>query len=611
MHCALQLSFILIAAMEDYQPTNSKGMINPSANETLYKRCAKLLQCVESAVVFGNASNEDTFDYQKAIDFSSNLLNKNNSNQNSNNISGVLYFKRIERKGMFYSKPWKPRYFEISQRILYMYRNETTRTLLIAFPLHSCKINTPANAKYEFYFELENEATNTKLLVRALDKDTMNKWIKAFNAQLNDVPQIDSNLLSGKNENINTSFVSNSNDSNAVVSAQDINLQSSKDSMKHCIDMNDLQQKKFQFFKQERDFVTILTNICESLRTVDKEERKKHLMNDLENLVIPPFTYLPLCKSSDQFTFVLNNLPKFCHAFTTKARVPALILFEIQRHPIKRVDYVSFLSKSIWEYTLDELKETRPIISGYSSLNNSISRDAKSKHLALHTITKRYVSWKEEGTGMQRASGKMISLDTSSISDSTTTENLTVDSNNSSEDMKISSKAIFVDSEPFSEKKKVIASKSVYKDLPGWDVGGLIAKSNDDVRQEVFVMQLISLLKHIFETSKVPVWLYTYCILSTSKTTGLIELIPDAISLDGLKKKNGYPKTLRKYFEVTYGSEDSPEFIEAMNNFVQSLAGYSVVSYLLAIKDRFVLFKNDYVVYVISIFSIIDIMVIL
>lgn len=36
---------------------------------------------------------------------------------------------------------------------------------------------------------------------------------------------------------------------------------------------------------------------------------------------------------------------------------------------------------------------------------------------------------------------------------------------------------------------------------------------------------------------------------STSKTTGLIQLIPDAVSIDGLKKRADYPGSLRKHFE--------------------------------------------------------------
>ena len=38
-------------------------------------------------------------------------------------------------------------------------------------------------------------------------------------------------------------------------------------------------------------------------------------------------------------------------------------------------------------------------------------------------------------------------------------------------------------------------------------------------------MQLISIYQESFRDAQLPVWLHTYKILSTSKTTGLIELI--------------------------------------------------------------------------------------
>ena len=56
-------------------------------------------------------------------------------------------------------------------------------------------------------------------------------------------------------------------------------------------------------------------------------------------------------------------------------------------------------------------------------------------------------------------------------------------------------------------------------------------------------------------------------------------------SLDRLKRSNGFPG-LRAHFEAAYGPEGSPAFVAAQQNFVCSLAAYSVVSYLLAIKDR-------------------------
>ncbi|GKY98038.1 hypothetical protein MPSEU_000761900 [Mayamaea pseudoterrestris] len=120
------------------------------------------------------------------------------------------------------------------------------------------------------------------------------------------------------------------------------------------------------------------------------------------------------------------------------------------------------------------------------------------------------------------------------------------------------------------------------------EIVSCLAKSNDDLRQEVFVMQMIHFYKSVFAQAKLPLWLKTYRILSTSSSTGLLELLTDATSLDALKKTDGYPKEggLRAYFENVYGGPDSESFKAAQANFAQSLAAYGIVAYLLGLKDR-------------------------
>lgn len=140
-------------------------------------------------------------------------------------------------------------------------------------------------------------------------------------------------------------------------------------------------------------------------------------------------------------------------------------------------------------------------------------------------------------------------------------------------------------------KLKQMRDTSPYGQLPGWKVDGLIAKSNDDVRQEVFVMQLITYLQNAFQVDQIPVWLFTYRILSITKSTGLIQLIPNAASLDEIKKRECYSGSLRKEFERVYQPDGSTsgastEMICAIKEYVKSLAAYSIVTYLLAIKDR-------------------------
>jgi phosphatidylinositol 4-kinase B len=104
--------------------------------------------------------------------------------------------------------------------------------------------------------------------------------------------------------------------------------------------------------------------------------------------------------------------------------------------------------------------------------------------------------------------------------------------------------------------------------------------------RQVFVMQMIKYFIRIFRIEDVPVWLLPYTIMSTSQTTGLIQLIPNAQSLDAMKKSAYWPGSLRGYFEKTYGSPDSAAFQQAVSAYISSMAGYSVVCYILSIKDR-------------------------
>lgn len=148
-------------------------------------------------------------------------------------------------------------------------------------------------------------------------------------------------------------------------------------------------------------------------------------------------------------------------------------------------------------------------------------------------------------------------------------------------------------------------------------------------------MQCISFFHRIFQAASIPVWMMPYHIMSTAKTCGLIQLLPNAISFDGLKKSSCYGTSLSTYFQSYYGSAvdskgtkcvtgtsapvaggateglqdvvldataapkapsseqplpstgKSSAYDKAVNNFVESMAAYSIVTYLLAIKDRY------------------------
>ncbi len=111
-----------------------------------------------------------------------------------------------------------------------------------------------------------------------------------------------------------------------------------------------------------------------------------------------------------------------------------------------------------------------------------------------------------------------------------------------------------------------------------------IFKVGDDCRQDVLALQLIAAFRGIFNNVGLDVYVYPYRVTATAPGCGVIDVLPNSISRDMLGREavNG----LYDYFVTKYGSENSIKFQEARNNFVKSMAAYSVISYLLQFKDR-------------------------
>ncbi len=115
----------------------------------------------------------------------------------------------------------------------------------------------------------------------------------------------------------------------------------------------------------------------------------------------------------------------------------------------------------------------------------------------------------------------------------------------------------------------------------------VIFKGGDDCRQEVLAMQLIQLFDQAWAEADLPLRLRPYAVLVTSATSGIIETVTDTCSIDSLKKSVKGFTTLAQFFEDYFGHRGTDGGFEiAQNNFVESLAAYSLVCYFLQIKDR-------------------------
>ncbi|XP_022075975.1 phosphatidylinositol 4-kinase beta [Acanthochromis polyacanthus] len=138
--------------------------------------------------------------------------------------------------------------------------------------------------------------------------------------------------------------------------------------------------------------------------------------------------------------------------------------------------------------------------------------------------------------------------------------------------------------EPWEEKVRRIREGSPYGHLPTWRLLSVIVKCGDDLRQELLAFQVLQQLKSIWEQERVPLWIKPYKILVLSADSGMIEPVVNAVSLHQVKKQSQL--SLLDYFLQEHGAPTTEAFLSAQRNFVQSCAGYSLICYLLQVKDR-------------------------
>lgn len=152
--------------------------------------------------------------------------------------------------------------------------------------------------------------------------------------------------------------------------------------------------------------------------------------------------------------------------------------------------------------------------------------------------------------------------------------------------------------EDWDTKKARIRNESPFGYRENWDLCSVISKTGDDLRQESFACQLIQAMAQIWKNDNVGVWVKKMRILITSANTGLVETITNALSVHSIKKAltkitieegsnpKGTIESLPLHFKKVFGEPESPKYRNAQKNFAASLAAYSLICYLLQVKDR-------------------------
>jgi phosphatidylinositol 4-kinase len=152
--------------------------------------------------------------------------------------------------------------------------------------------------------------------------------------------------------------------------------------------------------------------------------------------------------------------------------------------------------------------------------------------------------------------------------------------------------------EAWEAKKERVRKSSPYGWMKNWDLVSVIVKTGSDLRQEAFACQLISVCHKIWVDAKINVWVKLMRMLVTGESSGLIETITNGVSLHSLKRsltlasiESGQnPRhriaTLKDHFIKAFGQPDSEPYRAGVDAFKRSLAAYSIISYVLQLKDR-------------------------
>lgn len=117
----------------------------------------------------------------------------------------------------------------------------------------------------------------------------------------------------------------------------------------------------------------------------------------------------------------------------------------------------------------------------------------------------------------------------------------------------------------------------------------IIFKCGDDLRQDMLVMQVISIINRIWLRSGKDLRLIIFGVLNNSDRTGMIEMVSRAQTLREIQQEYGVIGSFKQDTIVKWLKRYNPnefDYQMAFENFIHSCAGYVVITYLLGICDR-------------------------
>ena len=127
----------------------------------------------------------------------------------------------------------------------------------------------------------------------------------------------------------------------------------------------------------------------------------------------------------------------------------------------------------------------------------------------------------------------------------------------------------------------------IYKSKHWWHK--IIFKCGDDLRKDMLVMQIISIINRVWLRSGLNLRLIIFSVLNSSHCTGMIEMVTHASTLREIQQEHGLTGNFKHHTIATWlkrYNTNEFHYKVAIENFIHSCAGYVVITYLLGICDR-------------------------
>ena len=120
----------------------------------------------------------------------------------------------------------------------------------------------------------------------------------------------------------------------------------------------------------------------------------------------------------------------------------------------------------------------------------------------------------------------------------------------------------------------------------------VLFKAADDLRQDMLALQVIKLMDRIWEDDGLDMCLTLYKCIALGPAVGMIEVVPNCTTMADIQKLMGggvtsafKEKTIAEWLRKKNPDKEAFKNI-VVNNFIHSLAGYCVATYLIGVGDR-------------------------